>query len=331
MRLVATRICRLTIAAAKEQYFIEEAAIMQESKKRLLTYAAALGLLMVVNAEPIYTYAVSLIQNASEQGTTKNDGKEDEESAQVEGKTADDSEGKGEKDVQEGSDKSNDLESSGVIVYGMTFYLDEPAQELVPTPEMEAAVFYVEVDDININDIVKQFIQNLMDKNLKDTYNGCLSQGEERLADGAAKHETFFDESRENVKYFAAEDNYEEWKKELMHSAYLDDIIEDRLELWDSGKCNGTIASLLANNYQDYALEYQNQGKSGYTILFYYMKTIIWSELALSYEGADREKIFNYIKERYWDIVTCQAIPKEYQNKAKAIYLEMGKYEDYIK
>ena len=319
------------IAAAKRRYFTEEAVIIKESKKRLLAYGAAFALLLVVNAEPIYTYAINLTQNVSEQGTTKDDEKEDEKSAQVENKTTDNSEGEGEKDVQEGKDKSDDLGCSGVIVYGMTFYLDDPTREWIPTPEMEEAVFYVDKDNIDIHDIVKQHMQNLIDKNLKDTYNGCLSPGEERLAASAAERETIFDNSREMVKQYAAEGNYTEWKKELRHSAYLDDIIKDRNELWDSGKRNSTLASLQANTDQDYALEYQNQGKSGYTILSYYLETIRWSELALSYEGADKKKIFNYIKARYWDIATCQAIPQKYRDNAEAIYLEMGEYEDYIK
>lgn len=53
--------------------------------------------------------------------------------------------------------------------------------------------------------------------------------------------------------------------------------------------------------------------------------------MELSYEGTDKEEVFEYIKARYWDIATCSAIPEEYRNNAEAIYREMGKYEDYIK
>lgn len=213
----------------------------------------------------------------------------------------------------------------------MSFYIDDPTLEMIPTPEMIEAVFYVNEGDMNIQAIVKQHIQDLLDKKLKDTYNGCLSPAEERLADEASKLETAFDDSRKMVKYYAAENNYAKWREMLRHSTDLDEIIEKRLRLWKSQKRNGTIALLLANNYQDYALEYQNQNKSGYTILSYYMETIIWSELELGYEGTDKEEVFKYIKARYWDIATCQAISEEYRNNAEAIYRAMGKYEDYIK
>ncbi len=319
-------------AEAQKKYSIEEKEIIREIKKRLLTYGVVFIIVLLMNAEPIHTWAkgfISLIQNEAEQGTTGVVPREDGESTQVEDRTADSLEG--EKDVQEGNDEADDLESNGVIVYGMTFYLDDSTLEWIPTPEMEEAVFYVDKDNIDIHDIVKQHMQNLIDKNLKDTYNGCLSPGEERLAASAADRETDFDDSREKVKQYAAEGNYAEWKKELKHSTYLDDIIKDRNELWKSGKQNSTLASLLANNNQDYALEYQNQGKSGYTILSYYLETIRWSELALSYEGADKNLIFDYTKARYWDIATCQAIPQTYRDNAEAIYLEMGEYEDYIK
>lgn len=320
---------------AKDEYYKEKVAIIQESKKRLYTYGIAFLILLVIYVFPlIYTNVkemASMGQGEFEQGVNGGMDNEDVETVQKEDTLADGSEGKDEADIQKEYDESEDSGSIGSIVYGMSFYLDDPTLVWIPTPEMIEAVFYVNEDPGNIQAIVKQHVQNLLNKNLKDTYNGCLSSAEERLADDAAKQETNFDNSREMVKHYAAESNYAKWREKLRHSTDLDDIIEKRLRLWKSQKRNGTLASLLANNYQDYALEYQNQYKSGYTILSYYMETIIWSELELSYEGTDKEEVFNYIKARYWDIVTCQAIPEEYRNNAEAIYREMGKYEDYIK
>ena len=317
-----------------KKLYKQEAAIIQENQKRIRVYGAAIAILLIVNMlGPIYAHAkewIGNLQNEVGQGTEGAGECEGRESVPVEDEVADNLNGE-EKDIQEDYDEPEDIGSGATIVYGMTFYLDAPTLEWIPTPEMETAVFYVDQDNKNIQAIVRQHIEDILGQKLQDTYNGYLSQAEECLADDASQMEGDFDDSREMVKHYAAENNYEEWRKNLKHSADLDDIIEKRNKLWESGKRNGTIALLLANNFQDYALEYQNQGKSGYTILSYYIESIIWSELALSYEGTDKTKIFNYIKARYWDMATCQAIPEEYRNNAKAIYLEMGEYEDYIK
>lgn len=320
----------------EDRYCRKETEIKHENKKRIHTCGIAFLILSVLNVVAPLIYPsqkemTSMSQGEAEQGVYGGRDNEICEKLQKEDKLADGPEGKDEIDLQEEYDESKESESKGNIVYGMSFYLDDPTLESIPTPEMIEAVFYVNEDNRNRQAIVNQHMQNLLDQNLKDTYNGCLSPAEERLADEASTQETDFDDSRKLVRQYAAENNYAGWREKLRHSTDLDEIIEKRLRLWKSKKRNGTIASLLANNYQDYALEYQNQNKSGYTILSYYMEAIIWSELVLSYEGTDKEEVFKYLKARYWDIATCQAIPEKYRNHAEAIYCEMGQYEDYIK
>lgn len=116
-----------------------------------------------------------------------------------------------------------------------------------------------------------------------------------------------------------------------MHSSELEDIIQKRLALWESGRRNSNIAFLLANNYQTYALEFQNQGGNPNTKLYYYLEAIAWSEKALSYEWANSKTIFNYIKARYKDIADLQDIPESTREAAQAIYDAMGEYSDYVK
>lgn len=322
-------------AEITDKYCKQENDRIKENSKRRHTYVIAFAILFVLNMRPMYAQAKewinNMFQNKPEQGTIAAVKSEDGEIIPQGDEAAYGLDKEEEQNLQENYDESEDQVSSSIILHGMTFYLDDPTLEWIPTPEMEAAVFYVDQDDIDIQMIVKQHMRDILDKNLQDTYNGCLSPVEEQMAAEASRQETIFDDSRDRVKHYAAENNYAEWRRELRHSADLDAIMGNRYKLWDAGKCNGTIALLIANNCQDYALEYQKQGKSGYTILSYYIESIKWSELALSYEGTDKEKIFNYIKARYWDIATCQAIPEGYRNIARAIYLEMGEYEDYIK
>lgn len=314
----------------EEWYEEGKSKLIKKSVEMLVTSLIVVILILII--EPVYTYAKELVnvifngsgensEDSTDQDETKYDIEENEE------------------DDFKGEDAGNAMEyveapvhpiGNEAIIAGMTFYLDDFTLAWIPTPEMEAAVFYVDHDSLDINGIVTSHVEYCLNLNLEDTYNGHTTPKEESLAMGASAREDTFDDSREKVKEYAAENKYEEWKDELMHSSYLDDIISDRLEIWDAGKQNSTMASLLANNYQDYALEYQNQGGDGYTILSYYMESIIWSERALSYEDADKKEIFKYIKGRYWDIVTCFDIPEKYRNEAEAIYMEMGKYEDYI-
>lgn len=321
------------IAEAKDKYFKMGHEIRRKNRIGRWISTAILLLLTLLNIPSFYAYAKERIETRNKdvvqgaEGDAEHDG---EESPQGGTTLAENQKTEGETGISE-NDESGGPENSEFIIDGMTFYLDDPTLEWVPTPEMVAAVFYVNEDSLNIAAIVKQHMEELLNKNLKDTYNGYLSSAEESLADEASKQETDFDEKRDFVKKYAAENNYAKWRENLTHSTDLDNIIEKRLKLWESQKRNGTIASLIANNYQDYALEYQRQNRSGHTILSYYIETIIWSELALSYEGTDKEAVFKYIKGRYWDIVTCKAIPEEYRNNAYIIYLEMGQYEDYIK
>lgn len=320
-------------AETEDQYYVKKTEVRKRNKERLCTCGIAFAIIITANMHSISTYAKEYIDMIKNELTQAADGTvdHDEEGSQTDDITVSSSEEEDEKDIQERPNESEDAESIGSMVQGMSFYLDNPTLEWIPTPEMEAAIFYVPMNHPDIQNIVKLHVDQLLKTNLEDTYNDCLSSAEERLASDASKLETDFDNSRKLAKQYAAENNPTKWKEALRHSTDLDEIIDNRLELWKSNKRNGTLASLIANNYQDYALEYQNQKKSGYTILSYYIKTIIWAESELCYEDTNKKETFEYLKARYWDIATCQAIPEQYRDNAEAIYLEMGDYEDYMK
>lgn len=314
----------------EEWYEEEKSKLIKKSVETFVT--SLIVLILILCIEPIYTQAKELINVIFNGSDEKSEVSADQDETNYDTKEDDEDDFKGEDagDVMEYVEEPVHPKRNEVIIAGMTFYLDDFTLKWIPTPEMEATVFYVEPDSLDINSTVTSHVEYYLNLNLEDTYNGQITPEEESLAMGASAREDIFDDSRKKVKEYAAENKYEEWRDEMMHSSYLDDIISDRLKIWNEGKENGTMASLLANNYQDYALEYQNQGGNGYTILSYYMESIIWSERALSYEDAVKKEIFNYIKARYWDIVTCQDIPEKYRNEADAIYQEMGEYEDYI-
>ena len=191
--------------------------------------------------------------------------------------------------------------------------------------------FYIRDEDFDHRKTVQEHMRCIMRQDNEDTFTYAASISEQRSSAVASMKEELFRDSIKNVKHYAAEGNSIKWRETLMHSSELEDIIEMRLALWNSNRRNSDIAFLLANNYQEYALEYQHQERSADTVLYYYVESIIWSERALSYEQADKGKIFKYIKGRYKDIADYAYAPDSIRKVALAIYNSMGKYSDYIK
>lgn len=224
----------------------------------------------------------------------------------------------------------SDGEENNIIIPGMSFYLDETACEKFITLEQKNAVFYVNVEDSNSDQVVQEHIRAIINQNFEDSFTYMASISERNSAAAASEKEAIFYNSITNVKRYAAENNYIRWKEELRHSSELDEIIAIRLALWDSDRRNSYIAFMLANNYQAYALEYRSQRESSNTTLYYYVESILWSEKALAFEWADKEKIFTYIKGRYKDIADFQDVPDSIRLVAQAIYDGMVEYSDYI-
>lgn len=272
---------------------IKEKELFSSKYKRLICICVAAFLIIgILNADTIYAY---LVETA---------------------------------DIVDEDEYMREYNSNDEIIEGMSFYLENPDIIKDIPLEEERVIFYITQDE-DINAKIKNHVQQLLDADKVDTFSNNLSLEEAADVNDASCRETEFDIAKEAAKTYAKNNNYIMWKNSLMSSSKLDEILELRLSVWNSDKCGEEIASLIANNYQDYALEYQNQGKNGYTILYYYMQTIKWSEYALSYESRQERKHFYYIKGRYFDIMNCLSIPKEYRDSAELIYNAMGEYEDY--
>lgn len=102
-----------------------------------------------------------------------------------------------------------------------------------------------------------------------------------------------------------------EWEQSAPTSAELEDIIEKRrqvLGMEESISVRRTTYFLLANDYQRLAKECLIQGKDDTQIYYYYGMSIYCCYCALGYESSDEnlnsdEKILNYVKARYKDII----------------------------
>ena len=108
---------------------------------------------------------------------------------------------------------------------------------------------------------------------------------------------------------------------ENLSSRLMDEVIEGREELFDSNP-NGTLAWMLANSYQAYALNYLKQSDDAKSILYLYMKSIENTQKSLDFNMSIESKIekINYIKLRYKDIGDCEILDSEVRLKAYEIY-----------
>ncbi len=112
-------------------------------------------------------------------------------------------------------------------------------------------------------------------------------------------------------------------------SELWDVLIEGRKELFESYP-NATLAWLLANNYQTYALNYLEQTNNEKSILYFYMKSIEYTQKSLEFEVNEEMKIdqIKYLQSRYKDITECDIINKDIRLKASSIYMAIQEFLD---
>ena len=107
----------------------------------------------------------------------------------------------------------------------------------------------------------------------------------------------------------------------ILSSDVLDEVIDGRKELLESHP-NPTLAWLLANNMQTYALNYLHQTYNGESILYFYMQSIKYAEKSLEFEMDSKMKFnrIEYIQSRYKDIADCETIDLDIRDRAREIY-----------
>lgn len=109
---------------------------------------------------------------------------------------------------------------------------------------------------------------------------------------------------------------------ETLSSKLWDELITGRTELLKLYP-NGTLAWNLANNHQTYALNYSDQTSDGKSILYFYMKSIEYTQKSLEFE-MDKETKYErirYLRARYKDIAECESIKEKPRLKAYKIYI----------
>ncbi|MCB5536407.1 hypothetical protein LIP73_09270 [Dorea longicatena] len=111
----------------------------------------------------------------------------------------------------------------------------------------------------------------------------------------------------------------DEWKERAPVSEKLDMLIIGKRkllrEMEKQQKENYEIWWSLANNYQDYAIEYSNQTKKAEKITYFYMESIYCCLMALEFDNTKEtdEMITNYMKARYKDLVVEDGTVHDYR------------------
>lgn len=230
----------------------------------------------------------------------------------------------------EAEEEKTESGEKGKIIKGKTFHLNESSMVFVLGVEEVREVFGADYEGLNKEHCVKEQCVIGLSTYQADTYTYNLSKLEEKAIMRAVEKETLFEASIIAAKMFAKQNDYTKWSEVLMSSDELDDILEERKAVWDSGKRNAELAWLIANDHQAYALEFEHQTSNENAILYHYVQSIIWAKRSIMYEDSNKEECFCYIKGRYKDIADCEFISIEYADAAQLIHDAMGEYSDYI-
>lgn len=167
-------------------------------------------------------------------------------------------------------------------------------------------ILYVNVDDLD----------ETMESEITLWLNGCtFNEPLDNVVNSKGKSAGYYSE---------IEEGFSNEGRKLLSSDLLDEIIDGREDLMDSYP-NGTLAWLLANHNQTYALNYLNQTNSKKSILYFYMKSISCAQRSLEFEmdSKNKKERIEYIQFRYKDIAECEILDNEVRIRAYEILMAM--------
>lgn len=228
-------------------------------------------------------------------------------------------------------------EESGGEIPDINFILDDPDRLEILSDEMIEEVFYVScISPEKNSEEVKSHMESIWEGKREDT-SGNASEIEKRVIDEASDAETIFEKDIERAAECRSRNDLEGWRNHVPHSSYLENNIMDvRGQFWNLEEpiFGSSLAFMMGNSYQKMADEYKLQNGRPETVIYNWVKSIMWTTLGLSYENLtekDKKEYYNYLKSRYKDIYDYieahknepwaqEGIYKEIKEKAYAIY-----------
>lgn len=195
--------------------------------------------------------------------------------------------------------KNNDKWVRFILMYPNGYIFNEDEYK-----ELYGLLFYIDIE--NLDEVVKNYtnIWLLSNKTNSPLNNAFTKQGM-------------------NTEYYVnleKEFSYENTNN--LTSEKWDELIEGRKELYELYP-NGTLARLLANHYQAYALNYLEQTNDGKSILYFYLKSIQYTQKSLEFSMNNKTKLgrIRYLQARYKDIADCEYIDANICLRASKIYM----------
>ncbi len=168
-------------------------------------------------------------------------------------------------------------------------------------------------DSNNLNEVIKSDINIWM--------NSCKKN--------VKLDEAITSSGRSTEYYSNIEKNFTNEDGVLLSSDLLDQVIKGRMELYGLYP-NWTLAWLLANHMQTYALNYLYQTSSADSILYFYLESIKYTQESLDFD-MDVEKKYEqirYLHSRYKDIAECRVLDENIRTKASEIDASMQEVLD---
>lgn len=203
------------------------------------------------------------------------------------------------------------------------FILDDADGEYRISANIDEMIFFWGIYEEELDELIKEFVANLLDMKKSNVEVSNLMSKDGKTAWDYQNAEKRFENRISETKDIST---YEEWSKEAPHSSELDEIIAGRELLGTShvgdGKGNSEIWWNLANDYQKYATEFEEQTENEEAILYYYSMSIYSCIEALQYDISSEEQrmILNYMRGRYEDLCYYKStIPIEYKKRAEQI------------
>ena len=171
---------------------------------------------------------------------------------------------------------------------------------------------------LNIKNLREWVEENGNQKENYSAFNNIPNSLGKTFSDYAAVENDF----EEEIQKYKNMEYYDEWKKNAPNSSELDEIISGKRKvattLQKNKIDNYTVWWSLANDYQNYALEYSVQTTDAEKITFYYMKSIYCCLEVLKFDNDKNveELIWNYMEQRYKDLLIQDGISQKYREVA---------------
>lgn len=209
---------------------------------------------------------------------------------------------------------------------GYRFVLEEPNKELTLDTEIEEQVFFLDQQGSGQN--LDEYVAGYMEKIYACQYAGVDYT---LLHDGAGN--TYFtytaaeDTFKKEVDFTQNELYYADWRTKAPKSSEMEKYIDGRESLnaitVDGEQGCYELWWKLANDYQYYAQEYEQQTNNKDAILYYYSMSVFCCMEALKYNISEekQQEIYHYMVMRYHDMCRDDAkISITYKKLSQEIY-----------